>query len=168
MNKKTSVVWLAAGIVSVLALATPNLAQANHYLRHQRHEKARRQAALSRDWWGDRTELRHDLRRDVGELYRDRAELRHDLRRGASADEIARDRAEIRRDLDDIAQDRKRIRDHYASPRRDSDQYDWRGYPYGRYSGYGYPGNRYGWGNYERYGWLNRDRYDRWDPGWGD
>ena len=155
MNKKTSVVWLAAGIVSVLALATPNLAQANHYLSHQRHEKARRQAALSGNW-GELHRDRTELRKDLGELYRDRTDLRRDIRRGASADEIARKRAEIRQDLTEIAQDRREIRDDYGTLRRDSDWYGRNnGYPYrnnsnSRYDRY--QGNRSGWWN----SWFGR------------
>src|SRR2546426_4873700 len=122
MNRKTSVVWLAVGIVSLLALATPNLAEANHYLRHQKHERARRQAAVN-DNWGELHRDRAELRKDLGEFYRDRADLRRDIRRGASPAEIARKRAEIQQDLAEIGQDRREIRDDYGALRRDSDWY---------------------------------------------
>ena len=54
-------------------------------------------------YYGNRAEIRNDLR----ELFNDRRELRRDLRNGASRAEIARDRREIRDDLRELRRDRR-------------------------------------------------------------
>jgi hypothetical protein len=106
MNRKKTIIWLGAGVVSILALASHASADTRHfsYPRYNRpaHQEIR----------GDRKELfkdRAELRGDVRELYKDKAELRRDLRNRAGRDEIARDRAEIRQDFGEIRGDRREI-----------------------------------------------------------
>lgn len=142
MRTKTSMALLAAGIVSLLALGNPNLANADWRSRQKKldHAAARAQQGARAELYRDRAELR----RDYAELERDRADLRRLYRRGASRDEIVRKRGEIRQDLGEIAQDRREIRDDLGELRRDRNQYG------------------FGWGND---GW-NRGRW-RWnDNGW--
>jgi hypothetical protein len=155
----------AAGIVSLLALGTPNLADANHYARHQRHEKARQQAARQeiRQNWGEMRNDRAELRRDQAELARDRADLGRLSRHGASREVINNKRKEVHQGLREIAQDRRELRDDFAELRRDRARY-----------GYGNDG-RFGsqqdwhrreytnrWGRDDR--WSNRDRWG-WEYG---
>ncbi len=172
MNRRASVVWLAAGILSLMVLGSANLAEANHFNRKIRHQNAARQEIFQ-----DRREIHRDraeLRGDLAELNRDRAELRRSIRRGASPAEIARRNAEVQQDFREIGQDRRELREDYAELRRDLDKYGWNDHRYGRDGGYGYWGNRgwvgdhdrYGWLNRNRYGWGNRDRFDRWDHNW--
>ena len=148
MRTKTSMALLAAGVVSLLAFGIPNLAEANHYVRHQRHEKARKQAARQeiRQDWGELQRDRAELRRDEAELARDRADLRRLYRNGASRGEIARKKAEVRQDLGEIFQDRREIRDDLGELRRDRNQ-----------NGNGWENDR--WSN-------NRGRWDRNNDGW--
>jgi len=146
----------AAGMVSLLALGTPNLADATHYARHQRHEKARHQAARQeiRQDWAELRKDRTELRRDHAELERDRADLRRLARRGASRHEIINKRKEIHDDLREIAQDRRELREDYAELRRDR--------------------GSFGYGNDGRFGsqqdWHRRDYSNRWgrDDRWGN
>ena len=149
MNRKKTIVWLGAGMVSILALASHASADTRHfgYPRYNRpaHQEIR----------GDRKELfkdRAELHGDMRELYRDKAELRRDLRNRAGHDEIARDRAEIRQDFGEIRGDRREIRQDHGELRRDSDKYGWNKYPNsnGRYAGNGSSG-------WDRNRWWTRD-----------
>jgi hypothetical protein len=156
MMTKALLPLAAAGMVSVLVLGTPNLADATHYARHQRHEKARHQAARQeiRQNWGEIRNDRAELRRDRVELARDRADLRRLSRQGASREVINNKRKEIHQDLREIAQDRGELRDDYAELRRDR--------------------ARYGYGNDGRFGsqqdWNRREYTSRWgrDDRWGN
>jgi len=148
MNRKNTVIWLGAGIVSVLALATEAGAEANRFGHPGYHRSAHREIRADRkELFRDRVELRRDLR----ELHRDKAELRRDVRRGASPQEIARGRAEVRQGMREVWQGRREIRQDHRELRRDFDKYGWNRSPNGRF---GYAGNRYsGW---DRNRW-NRD-----------
>jgi len=155
----------AAGMVALLALGLPNLADANRFPRHQRLEPARHQAArqeIRQDW----TEIRKDraeLRRDQAELERDRVDLRRLSRHGASREVINNKRKEIHQDLREIAQDRRELREDYAELRRDRGRVG--------YGGDGRFGSQQDWHRREytsRWGrddrWGNRDRWG-WDHG---
>jgi len=156
MMTKSILTLSAAGMVSLLALGLPNLADANHYARHQRHEKARHQAARQeiRQDWAEIRKDRSELRRDQAELERDRADLRRLSRLGGSREVINNKRKEIHQDLREIAQDRRELREDYADPRRDR--------------------ARYGYGNDGRFGsqqdWNRREYTSRWggDDRWGN
>ena len=152
MKTKNTVPLVAAGIISLLAFAYPNLAEANRYLRHKTHDKAAHQEI--RGEWAEIHKDRAELRRDTNELYRDRVDLRRATRRGASSDEIARRKAEIRQDLNEIRGDRRELRDDYAELRRDREKYGWNNnYNYGPYSNYGsWNRDRWGWDR-SRFGW---------------
>jgi hypothetical protein len=135
MNRKKTIVWLGAGMISILALANHASADTRRfgYPRFNRpaHQEIR----------GDRKELfkdRAELRGDVRELYKDKAELRRDLRNHAGRDEIARDRAEIRQDFGEIQGDRREIGQDHGELRSDLNKYGWNRYP--NYDGR-YPGN---------------------------
>ena len=148
MKTKTSMVLFAAGVVSLLAIGRPNLADADWRSRQKKLDQiAARQ--VSNDW----AELRKDraeYSRDVGELERDRADLRRLERSRASRAAINGKRAEIRQDLGEIAQDRREIHDDYASLRRDRFGNGW-GTP-GRYDSRDrWPGNDHRWS-----GWGDR------------
>ena len=131
---------LAAGIVSLLAFGTPNVADANSHNRQKKLDEA----------------ARRELKKDHNELERDRRDLSRLYRNGGSRDDIYRKRAEIRGDLREIAQDRRQL------GRYD----DYRGERY-RYGNYGRSDNS-GWWNSGNNGWWNwgrlsdRDR-SRWD-----
>ena len=165
MSRKSTMIWLGAGIISIFALANDTSADSRRF-GHSRHD-----SRAHREIRGDRREIfkdRAELRKDLRELHRDRAELRRDLRRGAGRHEIARDRAEIRQDLREIWGNRRELRRDHRELRRDLDKYGWNSYPY-RYDGrYGYGGNRYGWWDRGRWGWdrnrwgWDRDRIDSW------
>src|SRR5258706_590456 len=117
MKVKTSIVFLAAGVVSLLALGRPNLADADWRSRQKNLDRA-----AARQTNNNRAELyrdRAEYRRDVGELERDKADLRRLYRSGASRGEVVRKRAEIRQDLGEIVQDRREIRDDFGALRRD-------------------------------------------------
>ena len=165
MMRKALLPISAAGMVSLLVLGTPNFADANHYARHQRHEKARQQAARQeiRPNWGEIHKDRAELQRDRAELARDRADLARLHRHGASRAAINDKRREIHQDLGEIFQDRRELRDDFGELRRDRARY-----------GFGNDG-RFGsqqdwnrreytsrWGRDDR--WGNRDRWD-WDRG---
>lgn len=157
MKTKTSIAWIGAGVVSLLAFASPNLVEANHYLRHKKHDKAARQEI--RGDWAEIHKDRAELRRDIDELYRDRVDLRRAIRRGASPEEIARREGEIRQDIGEIRGDRRELQDDYAELRRDREKFGWNNNDnHGRY---GYP-------RYSNYGSWNRDRWgwDRNRLGW--
>ena len=143
---KTTKILFAAGIVSLLASAMPNLASADARRRQKKLDKAAaraenaRVAELQRD--------RAELRRDYAELARDRAELRGLHRSGAGREEIIRKRKEVQDGLREIAQDRREIRDNIGALRRDRDN-----------------GNRW-WGNDDwRHDRSSRNDYNGW--GWG-
>jgi hypothetical protein len=155
MTKKISIVLFAAGIVSLLSLAAPNPARADHYGR-SRYE-TRRQAArqeIQQNWreiYNDRAELR----RDVQEYGQDREALYRAYRRGASPAEIARLRGEVRESAREVAQDRRELRGNYWELRRDLDRYGYYN-SYGNYDRYG-SGSWWGWNNSD---WWGR-RYNR-------
>lgn len=156
MMKKVLLPVSDAGLVSLLVLGTPNFADANHYLRHQRHEKARHQAARQeiRQNWGEIRNDRAELQRDRAELARDRADLARLHRQGASREVINNKRKEVHQGLREIAQDRRELRDDFAELRRDR--------------------ARYGFGNDGRFGsqqdWNRREYASRWgrDDRWGN
>lgn len=141
MKTKTSIALIAAGIVSLVALGTPNLADANSRNRLKKLDKA----------------ANHELGKDTAELQRDRADLRNLYRSGASRGDIYRKRAEIRDDLREIAQDRQQLYGRYGDNRYDN-------YRYGNYSGYGnrdrWNRNDNGWWNWGNSSWGNRNRWD--------
>ncbi|MGE5216305.1 MAG: hypothetical protein ACM3SP_04790 [Chloroflexota bacterium] len=138
MKTKTSIALLAAGIVSLLALGTPNLADANARNRQKKLDKA----------------ARHELNKDAAELQRDRADLRNLYRSGASRSDIYNKKAEIRDDLREIFQDRRQR--GYGDYRRD----------HGDYSSYGnrsrWSRDDSGWWNWGRNRWNGRNRWG-WD-----
>jgi hypothetical protein len=153
MTKKISIVLFAAGIVSLLSLAGPNPAGADHYGR-SRYE-TRRQAARQeiRQNWREIYNDRAELRRDIQEYGQDREALYRAYRRGASPAEIARLRGEVRESAREVAQDRRELRGDYWELRRDLDRYN---YSYGNYDRYG-SGSWWGWNNSD---WWGR-RYNR-------
>jgi len=146
----------AAGMVSLLALGMPNLADANRYPRQQRPEQVRHQAARQeiRQNWGEIRNDRAELRRDQAELARDRADLGRLSRHGASREVINNKRKEVHQGLREIAQDRRELRDDFAELGRDR--------------------ARYGYGNGGRFGsqqdWNRREYSSRWgrDDRWGN
>jgi hypothetical protein len=159
MKVKTSIVLLAAGVVSLLALGRPNLADADWRSRQKNLDRA-----AARQTNNNRAELyrdRAEYRRDVGELERDKADLRRLYRSGASRGDIVRKHAEIRQDLGEIVQDRREIRDDFGAVRRDQYNSGWGNY--GRYD------NRDRWSSNDRswWGWGNNrpTNYGRWDYG---
>lgn len=128
---------LAAGIVSLLAFAVPNNADAN---------SRNRQKKLDQAAW-------RELRKDHNELERDRRDLWRLYRHGASRDDIYRKRAEIRDDLREIAEDRRQLGRY--------DGYRGERYRYGNYERY----DNSGWWNRGDNGWWNWGRVsdrDRW------
>jgi hypothetical protein len=136
MMKKTSIAFLAAGIVSLLAFGNLNPAEANARNRQKKLDQA----------------AHRELRKDYRELQRDREDLSRLYRSGASRRDIYRKKAEIRDDWREIGQDRQQLYRGY-------DRYD---NGYGNYGRYGsrdrYDNSSWNWGN----GWWgNRDR-DRW------
>jgi len=143
----------AAGMVSLLALGMPNLADANRYPRLQRHEQVRHQAVRQeiRQNWGEIRNDRAELRRDQAELARDRADLGRLSRHGASREAINNKRKEVHEGLREIVQDRRELREDFSELRRDRARY-------------GYGG---GFGNHQN--WNRRDYSNRWgrDDRWG-
>jgi hypothetical protein len=139
MKAKTSMALMAAGIVSLLALGTPNLADANARNRQKKLDEA----------------ARRELAKDHRELQRDRADLRNLYRNGAGRGDIYRKKAEIRDDLREIYQDRRQY-GNYGNYRRDRNDD----------RSYGWYGNQGGWNRYDS-GWWNRNNdrrssQDRW------
>ncbi|HVO93954.1 MAG TPA: hypothetical protein VMT22_13985 [Terriglobales bacterium] len=133
MMKKGSRVLLAAGILSLLALGTPNFADANARNRQKKLDKS----------------AHHELNNATSELQRDRADLRNLYRSGASRTDIDRKREEIRGDLSQIYQDRGQL-GSYGGHRND---YGWYGNRSRRSQ------NDDGWWNW---GWNRSNRRDRW------
>jgi hypothetical protein len=159
MKAKTSMVLLAVGVISLLALGRPNLADANSRSRQKKldHAAARQANNTRAELYKDRAEYR----RDLGELERDKVDLRRLSRSGASRSEIERKRAEIRQDLGEIFQDRREIHDDFGGLGRDG--YNSSSRDYGRYD------NRDAWSRNERNrwgAWNNRPtNYGRWNYG---
>ena len=154
MNKKNTVIWLGAGIISVLVFANQASADASRFGHPGYNRSAHREIRADRkELFRDRVELRRDLR----ELHRDRAELRRDIRRGASPEEIARGRAEVRQGMREVWQGRREIRQDHRELRRDLDNYGWNRFPQGRF---GYAGYRYSGRDRDRWGW-DRNRWER-------
>ena len=149
MSKKSIIIGVGAGMISILGLV--NQASADS----RRFDFPRYNRSAHQEIRGDRKEIFKDhaeLHRDVRELYKDKAELRRDLRNRAGRDEIARDRAEIRQDLGEIRGDRREIRQDHGELRGDLDKYGWNRYP--DYNGrYGYAGYRYSGWDRNRWGW---------------
>jgi hypothetical protein len=154
MSKRNTVIWLGAGIISVLAFASQASADSSRFGHSGFHRSAHREIRADRkELFRDRAELRRDLR----ELHRDRAELRRDIRRGASPEEIARGRAEVRQGMREVWQGRREIRQDHRELRHDLDKYGWNRSPHGRF---GYAGYRYSGWDRNRWGW-DRSRWDR-------
>ena len=153
MTKKTLITLFAAGVLSLLTLASSNTAQADHYGRWG--YETRRQAArqeIQRNWreiYNDRTELRRDLQ----EYTEDREALRRAYRGGASPAQIARLRGEVRESAREVAQDRRELSEDYGELRRDLDKYGYYNYSYGNYDRYG---NRGRWGWWDNTNWWGR------------
>ncbi len=146
MKRKSMIIIVGAGMISVLALASQASADTSRfdYPRYNRpaHQEIR----------GDRKELfkdRVELRRDGRELYKDKAELRRDIRHGASREEIARGRAEVRQGQREVWRDRREIRQDHQELRHDFNNHGWNRSP-SNYGRYGYAGSRYGWWNGNR------------------
>jgi hypothetical protein len=138
MKTKISMTLIAAGILSLLALGTPNLADANSRNRLKKLDKA----------------ANHELGKDTAELQRDRADLRNLYRSGASRGDIYRKKGEIRDDLREIAQDRQQSYGRYGDNRYDNQRYDNRYDNRDRWSRN--DNSWWNWGN----NWGNRDRWD--------
>jgi hypothetical protein len=140
MMKKKSILFLAAGILSLLALGTPNLADANARNRQKKLDKS----------------AHHQVNNATAELQRDRADLRNLYRSGASRAEIDRKREEIRDDLSQIYQNGDQL-GNYGAYRGDRDRDDdgW----YGNRSRSSRNDN--GWWNWGRNQSNRRDRWGR-------
>lgn len=140
MKAKTTMALMAAGIVSLLALGTPDLADANARNRQKKLDQA----------------ARRELSKDHSELQRDRRDLQNLYRSGASRGDIYRKKAEIRDDLREIYQDRRNY-GNYRGDRNDDRYYGWYGNQ-GRW-------NRHdnGWWNRNNDRWSSRGRW-----GWYD
>ena len=138
MMKKKPILFLAAGILSLLALGTPNLADANARNRQKKLDKS----------------AHHQVNNTTAELQRDRADLRNLYRSGARRADIERKRDEIRDDLSQIYQNRDRL-GNYGAYRGDRDDDD--GY---RNRGRG-SRNDDGWWNWGRNRSNRRDRWGR-------
>lgn len=155
MNRKIGITFLAAGVVSLLALGAYGTAEADQRGRYGRFEHSRRPAARQelrqnrREIQRDRTELRRDMR----EYHQDRSALQRAHRRGASRAEIGRLRGEVRESRREVAGSRRELREDFAEHRRDLGRF---GYGNG-----GWQGNR---GRRDRndHGWWNRGNA-RWD-----
>ena len=132
--KNASLMLLAAGIFSLLALSLPDLADANARNRQKKLDEA----------------ARRELKKDRNELERDRRDLSRLYRSGAGREEIYRKKGEIRDDLREIFQDRRQL-GRYGD-------YRGYGYNYGRYDNRGgWNGNDNGWWNWGRL--SDRDRW---------
>jgi hypothetical protein len=145
MKTKTSMALIAAGIVSLVALGTPNLADANSRNRLKKLDKA----------------ANHELGKDTAELQRDRADLHNLYRSGATRGDIYRKKGEIRDDLREIAQDRQQLYGRYGDYRYDNNRYDNR---YGNHDRWSRNDNASrndnSWWNWGNNYWGNRDRWD--------
>jgi hypothetical protein len=134
--------WLslfAAGIVSLLAFGTPNVADANSHNRQKKLDEA----------------ARRELKKDHNELERDRRDLSRLYRNGGSRDDIYRKRAEIRGDLREIAQDRRQL-GRYDDYRGERYRYG----NYGRFDNSGWNSGNNGWWNWGRLSDRDRSRWD--------
>ena len=143
---------LAAGFVSLLGVAMPNVASAHDRDRQRDWYRSSARADSSRmsEFQRDRAELR----RDQAELERDREDLQRLYRSGASREQIARKRQEIRDDLREIAQDHREVSDSLDSLTRTNDRGLDRS---GRYDNNGWGSGRYDRG---RSGWSLSDIFD--------
>jgi septal ring factor EnvC (AmiA/AmiB activator) len=153
---KTTKALFAAGIVSLLAFAVPNSANADGRSRQRdwNRTSARAESFRMSELQRDRAELR----RDQAELERDRAELQRLYRSGASQREINRKRQEIRDGLREVAQDHREISESLEALTRRQDR------GFGRES---ISSSRDRWGRYDNNGWgWGRDRRDDYG-GWG-
>ncbi len=79
---KTNLSLFAAGVVSLLAFTTPDLASADARSRQRDLDRDRARAQSSQ--WNELHRDRAELRRDQTELERDRADLERLQRSGAS------------------------------------------------------------------------------------
>jgi hypothetical protein len=149
MSRKIGTTFLAAGVVSMLALGAAGIAEADQRSRHGRFEHARRPAARQ-ELHQNRREIhrdRADLRRDLRDYRQDRAALQKAYRRGVSPSEIGRLRGEVRESGREVRESRRELREDFADHRRDLNRF-----------GYG---NRGRWDRNDR-GWWGRGN-DRWD-----
>lgn len=87
--KRTSVALLAAGVISLVSLASASSAHA--------------------DWRDRQRDVRRELSRDQAELQRDREDLSRMYRNGASRRDIDRKKAEIRQDMREITEGRDQL-----------------------------------------------------------
>jgi hypothetical protein len=136
--KKRSMVILAAGVLSLVALGSPNHADADSRNRQKKLDKT----------------AHHEVTNATAELQRDRADLRNLYQSGASQAEIDSKRAEIRDDLSQISQDRGQV-GNYSQHRGDGDDDD----RYVNRSRRSQSSN--GWWNWSRNQSNHRDRWAR-------
>ena len=146
----TTKALFAAGIVSLLGLATPISASAHDRDRQRDwyRSSARSENSRMSEFQRDRAELR----RDQAELERDREDLQRLYRSGASRQQIVRKRQEIRDDLREIAQDHREVSDSLETLTRDQDRWigrDGNGYSRDRSGRY----DNSGWGLADIFGW---------------
>lgn len=149
---KTTLSLFAAGVVSLLAIAVPDLASADARSRQRDLDRAAARSHRSRS-----TELQRDrteLRRDQAELERDRADLERLYRSGASRQEIERKRDEVRGDLRELAQDHREIGDSLEALSGNPD----RGFGW---DPTGLQRDRLGRNDTDGWGWGRRDDRDR-------
>ena len=141
MKNTSPKILIAAGLVSLVALSIPSLADANARNRQKKLDQA----------------ARHELKKDSSELQRDRQDLSRLYRSGANRDEIAKKRAEIRGDWQEIAQDRHQLGSPYDGHRRDNYGYG----NYGRYDNRGWWNNNNN-NNNGRWNWGRVSDRNRW------
>jgi hypothetical protein len=104
--KRTSVALLAAGVISLVSLASASSAHA--------------------DWRDRQRDIRRELSRDQAELERDREDLSRMYRNGANRREIDRKKAEIRQDMREVAEGRDRLNGgYYGYNRADNSWWNW-------------------------------------------
>lgn len=154
----TTKALFAAGIVSLLGIATPKTANAHD--RDRQYDRYRTSARAESSRMSELQRDRAELRRDQAELARDREDLQRLYRLGASRQAIDRKRQEIRDDLRELAQDHREVSESLENLNRGWD----RGFDWDRYGSSSDRRGRYentGWG------WSRDDRYDRSPLGWG-
>jgi hypothetical protein len=151
----------AAGVVSLLALGVPKLADANDSPRRWSRDSGRHQA-VRHEVRQDRAEIRNDraeLRRDHAELQRDRADLRSLYRSGANRTDINNKRHEIRDGRREVAEGRRELRQDYAELRRDRSRFE--------YGNSGRFGGQHGWNRHDNGRWGRNERWGSHDRrGW--
>ena len=160
MLTKITGTFSTAVIISLLALGTASLADANPFDRQKRYEPTPHRAARSevRRARAEIHQNRAELRRDYAELARDRRDLGRLSRHGAPAKLINRKNREVRRDLREIAYGHRELRRDYRELRRDRGRigYGRRGYLHNRqYWNRRVAPNRWGWdhGGTQRHHW---------------